>query len=171
MFPRLILAETASSTTDSEKILEEALNWSAATFGMDYRPGMIKRKAHVSQLTFYSDSIFKNLHPALLKISAKISARVPQYFGLNVEYRPSSFAITYDPLTLKNGVAPFSIEPRAEVPYSENKYFSTAPLPTEEHINLLEELEADLQDSGHQQWPEDKKPELPLGSRRISLEK
>jgi hypothetical protein len=168
LFTHVVSAETASSTTDSERVLEGALQWTAETFGLNYRAGMVKRKAHVSQLTFYSDSIFKNLNPVLLKIATKLSERVPQYFGTRVEYQPSSFAISYDPLTVKNGTSVFSIEPRAETPYDENKFFSTAPLPTEEHIKLLEELESDLQ---RDQRPVDKEPDAPLGGRRITLEK
>jgi hypothetical protein len=144
VYNSVLVAETASSTTDSEKVLEDALRWGSETFGLVYRPGMIKRKAYVSQLTFYSDAILPKLHPALLRASEKLSLRVPQYFGFDLKYRPSAFAISHDPLEIRNGAAPFSIEARAEVPYSESKYFSTAPLPTEEHIKLLEMLEADL---------------------------
>ncbi len=144
VFTNLLVVETASSTSDSEKILEDALVWTSKTFGLLYRPGMIKRKAHVSQLTFYSDSILPKLHPALLKVAQKLSTRVPQYFGHQLEYRPAAFTIMYDPMGIKNGASQFSVERRAETPYSENKYFSTAPLPTEEHIELLQSLEADM---------------------------
>jgi hypothetical protein len=147
VYSNVLVAETASSTTDSEKILEDALVWGSETFGLVYRPGMIKRKAYVSQLTFYSDSIFSKLNPALAKVAEKLNARVPQYFGRQLEYRPSAFAISYDPMSVKNGASQFSIEARAETPYTENKYFSTAPLPTEEHIELLQSLERDLVES------------------------
>jgi hypothetical protein len=144
IFTNVLVAETASSTTDSERVLEDALVWGAETFGLLYRPGMIKRKAYVSQLTFYSGSILPNLNPALLKVAKKLNSRVPEYFGYELKYKPSAFAISYDPLEIKNGAAQFSIEARSEVPSAENKYFSTAPLPTEEHIELLQTLEADL---------------------------
>jgi hypothetical protein len=45
----------------------------------------------------------------------------------------------------KYGIAPFSITRRAESRFSENKYFSEAPLPTDIHISLLEEFEAEVQ--------------------------
>jgi hypothetical protein len=144
VFDSVLVVETASSTTDSENVLEDALLWASETFGLVYRPGMIKRKAYVSQLTFYSDSIMPKLNPALLKVAQKLSARVPQYFGFDLRYKPSAFAITYDEMEIKNGAAQFSVEARAEAPFIQNKYFSTAPLPTEEHIALLQELEADF---------------------------
>lgn len=144
IFTNVMVVETASSTTDSEKILEDALLWGSETFGLLYRPGMIKRKAYVSQLTFYSESMLSKLNPALLRVAQILNARVPQYFGYELKYKPSAFAVSYDPLEIRNGAAQFSIEARAEVPYVENKYFSTAPLPTEEHIELLRTLESDL---------------------------
>ncbi len=143
VFSNVLVSETASSTTDSEAILEDALVWASQTFGLAYRPGMITRKAYVSQLTFYSDSVLAKLNPVLLKIAEKLSARVPQYFGFELKYRPTAFAISYDQLAIKNGASQFSIEMRSDTPHSENKYFSTAPLPTEEHIELLQKLEAD----------------------------
>jgi hypothetical protein len=144
IFSHVLVAETASSTADSERMLEDALVWGAETFGLLYRPGMIKRRAYVSQLTFYSESILPRLNPVLSRVAQKLNTRVPQFFGYDLKYRPSAFAISYDPLEIKNGAAQFSIEARTEVPYAENKYFSTAPLPTDEHIELLQTLEADM---------------------------
>src|SRR5580700_10260194 len=45
VFNNVLVSETASSTTDSEAILEDALAWASQTFGLAFRPGMIKRKA------------------------------------------------------------------------------------------------------------------------------
>jgi hypothetical protein len=144
VFDSVLVVETTSSTTDSENLLEDALVWASETFGLAYRPGMIKRKAYVSQLTFFSDGILHKLNPALLKVAQKLSTRVPEYFGYELKYKPSIVAISYDQLAIKNGTAQFSIELRGDTPFAENKYFSTAPLPTEEHIELLQELETEL---------------------------
>jgi hypothetical protein len=38
----------------------------------------------------------------------------------------------------------FSIERRAEVPFRDNKYFSSAPLPTQDHVAILQEIEKAL---------------------------
>lgn len=147
VFSHVLVAETASSTSDSERILEDALTWASGTFGLHYRSGMIKRKAYVSQVIFHSDHLLDKLHPSLLKISAMLNSRVPKYFGRELDYRPAGLTISYDPGSIKSGTSVFSIEPRAEIPYSEHKYFSTAPLPTEEHIELLGWLEKELNPS------------------------
>jgi hypothetical protein len=138
------VVETPSSTSDSEKILEDTLVWATETMGLTYQPGMIKRRAYVSQISFYSDMLLESINPSIAKLATRISARVPEFLGLTLRYQPVSLMIGYDPAATKWTLAAFSIERRAETPFSENKYFSTAPLPTEEHISALEAFEADL---------------------------
>jgi hypothetical protein len=144
VFSNVLVAETASSTTDSESILEDALLWASETFGLLYRPGMIKRKAYVSQLTFQSDVPLNTLHVALARLSSRISTIVPEFVGQSLKYEATGITIGYESLATKLTLANFTIERMADTPFSENKYFSQAPLPTEQHITLLKEFEADL---------------------------
>jgi hypothetical protein len=51
---------------------------------------------------------------------------------------------TTDPTLIKAGPAAFTIDRRAGKLFSENRYFSNAPLPKDEHIELIEELEKGL---------------------------
>lgn len=139
-----IVVDTASSTDDSVKVLEDALSWGAKAFGLAYKPGMLKRKTFLSQLTFYSDINLESLNPALAKVSKRLTTRVPEFFGQSLIYTPTALTVGYDPTSLKAGPAAFTIERRAETLFSENKYFSTAPLPTAEHITFLKEFEADI---------------------------
>jgi hypothetical protein len=61
----ILVVETRSNTADSKQILEEALLWGAGRFGLNYKPGMIKRFAYVSGLTFHSDVSSFNTNPAV----------------------------------------------------------------------------------------------------------
>jgi hypothetical protein len=139
-----ILVDTSSSTDDSEKVLEDALSWGAKAMGLAYKPGLIKRKAFVSQLTFHSDINLESLHPALSNLSKRLTGRVPLHFGQSVVYMPTAFSVGYDPTSIKAGPSAFTIERRNEIPFSENKYFSTAPLTTSEHLTFLNEFETDV---------------------------
>lgn len=143
IFTNAIYIDTASSTDDSEKIFHEALTWLSKDFGLRYQPEMVKRKTYVSQLTFHTD-VLDRLHPALSKLGQKLSTRVPQFYGQPLVYVPVIVNVGYDPLSVKAGPAPFTIERRADTLFSANKYFSSAPLPTDEHISTLEEFEADV---------------------------
>ncbi len=140
----LLVVETRSSTADSRKILEDMLIWGAANVGLNYKPGMIKRFGYVSDLTFYSDVPILSINPALTKLATKISLALSEIWQEPIQYEPHNLAVAHDPMARKYGIAPFSITHRTEARFSENKYFSEAPLPTDKHIALLEEFEAEI---------------------------
>jgi hypothetical protein len=145
IFPNLFVLETHSNTTDSKLILEEMFEWAKSEFGLTYDPSMILHWGYVSILTFYSDVniIAKANHPAD-KLAFKMSHAVSEIWGEPIAFESRGLSISHDPLTRKNGIASLLITPRAEVPYEENKFYSEAPLPTDMHIKLLEEFEADV---------------------------
>jgi hypothetical protein len=151
IFNTLLWVETRSNTNDSKKILEEMLNWAAEKFGFNYHSGMIKRFAYVSDLTFYSDVPLLNVSPALTNLAEKTSNAVSEIFQEPIHYDPISLSVGHDPLSRKYGIAPFSIARRAEALFSENKYFSEAPLPTDVHLSLLEEFESYIKLRSHQE--------------------
>jgi hypothetical protein len=145
IFNTLTTVETRSNTDDSKQILEEMLAWGAAKFGLNYKPGSIKHYAYISDLTFYSDvPLLGAACPFLVDLAAKTGAALTDIWQEPVTYHPANLAVAHDPLTRKNGIAPFVITHRAESKFSENKYFSEAPLPTNMHIAFLEEYEAGI---------------------------
>lgn len=145
IFNTVFVLETRSSTNDSKQILEEMLVWGAAKFGFNYNPGGIKRFAYVSNVTFYSDvPILGAASQPLIDLAAKTSAAVSEMWQEQIIYHPANLAVAHDPLSRKNGIAYFNITHRAEHKFSDNKYFSEAPLPTDIHIRFLEEFEAGI---------------------------
>lgn len=144
IFSTLIAVETRSNTLDSRRILEDALTWGAEKFGLKYSPGMIKRFAYVSNLSFYSDAPILGANSALANLAERTSGAVSEIWQEPIQYQPMSVAIGHDPLARKYGIAPFSITRRAESRFSDNKYFSEAPLPTDVHIKFLEQFEVEI---------------------------
>jgi hypothetical protein len=138
----LLVVETRSNTTDSKQILEEMLVWGTERFGLNYRAGMIKHFAYVSDLSFYSELPLLSVSPTLTTLAAKTSKALGDIWGDPVQFEPINLTVGHDPMARKYAIAPFSIARRAETKFSENKYFSEAPLPTDTHISLLEEFEA-----------------------------
>jgi hypothetical protein len=140
----VLTVETRTNTTDSKRILEEMLQWGSERFGLNYKPGTIKRFAYISDLTFYSDVPILSLNPSVANFADKLSKSISDIWQEPIKYEPMNFQIGHDPLARKNGIAPFSIIRRAQTRFSENKYFSEAPLPTDAHVALLEEFEAEV---------------------------
>jgi hypothetical protein len=141
IFTHGILLDTRVSTDVSAKLLHDTLLWAKTQLGLHYEEGMIKRQAFVSQLTFESTLKLTKLNPVLPKAESLISSRLSSSVGQPVHYETTAVLLNLDQSTTKLTPGPFTIERRAEIPFSDNKYFSSAPLSTEDHVGLLQEIE------------------------------
>ncbi|HWS90020.1 MAG TPA: hypothetical protein VN282_23830 [Pyrinomonadaceae bacterium] len=141
-----IAVETAASTDISEKILHDMLKWGANTLNINYHQDMIKRRAYVSGLLFSTEVSLNALHPKLRGVGERLSTSVANSLGHVFPYEVTGVFFGYDTTHTKPNAPIFTIERRADVPFSENKYFSTAPLPTDEHLRLLKDFEAALKE-------------------------
>ncbi len=145
IYDTIIVVETHSHTDDSKQIIEELLDWGKQKFGMSYTPEMIRHWAYVNNIMFYSDiPLLGKPDSPIAKLSSKTGNAVSKIWDETINYHPTAFAVGHDPATRKNAIAHFTLTRRAEAPFSENKYFSESPLPTDLHIKFLEELEADV---------------------------
>jgi hypothetical protein len=141
-----IVLETSATTEETEKALYAILEWGAEV-GLVFDPKMISRLLVVSTVAVYLDINLDNLHPVLKRIAAITSEAQSERMTIPLAYRTSGISISSNTLTSKFPTAAFTVERRVDVPDSTNKYFSSAPLHTSEHLNALEELEKALQKS------------------------
>jgi hypothetical protein len=144
IWPNALVIETRSNTTEAKELLGEILLWGKEKFNLTYSPEMITRYAYVSDLSFYSEAPILSVSPLWERIARKTGEALSEMWKDTIHYEPIEFKIGHDPLARKWGIAPFQITRRAEHKFSENKYFSEAPLPTDLHIALLEEYEAGI---------------------------
>jgi hypothetical protein len=136
--------DTTVSTQESRRLLEEALEWGKEELGLRYKPSMISRWNYASQLTFYSKVPLTGISPALQRLADGVTKSVGEMTQESLQYELISFHVDHDQLNRKHPLGAFSIQRRDNTPFSENKYFSNAPLPTDIHTKLLEQFEADL---------------------------
>jgi hypothetical protein len=144
IYDTLLVVETRTSTAVSRSILEEILVWGSEELGLNYKPNSIKRYGYISDVTFYSEAPLIDLPPAMVNIAARVSRELSDIWQEPVKYEPLNFNLGHDPTARKNPIAPFSIARRSEARFSENKYFSEAPLPTDKHWEILEQYEQDI---------------------------
>ena len=133
--------DTRSSTEESEAILKDTLAWATANLHINFNPAMVKRKAYDSHITFFSKVPLLITNPALDSLAKKVSSLVSSNLKLDSYFAPSGFLVTLDPELQKIPVSAFTIERRQNIAFSEDKYFSAAPLPTEVHLELVREFE------------------------------
>ena len=136
-----ILLDTRSSTDDSERILGELLEWATGQFKLHYRPEMIRRKAYVSNFTFNSDLPLLCPTTALTRLSRDLAKGVEESRSTQFDFQPTRIDIDFDRSQLQVAMAPLTIQRRSTAPFSDNKYFSEAPLRTQTHIDLVEKYE------------------------------
>jgi hypothetical protein len=144
IFTHGLIVDTRVSTDVSEKLLRDTLLWAKSEIGLHFEERMIKRKGFGSQLTFESEMKMSQLNPVISRIGEAISSRLSGTMGQPVTYEPTGILLNLDQSMSKLMPGAFSIERRAEVPFSEKKYFSNAPLATQDHIDLLKDFETTL---------------------------
>jgi hypothetical protein len=142
-----ILVDTLASTNGSKTILLDLLEWGRTALGISYENGLIRRWGYISHIIFTSDIPLLALYSSpLQKLAAKTSSVTEETFD-GLEYVPSQIWIGHDPSVRKNSIASLFIQHRVNTPYSENIFFSEAPLPTHLHIQFMREFERDVKDS------------------------
>jgi hypothetical protein len=128
----------------SAALLRDTLLWAKSELGLHFEERMIKRTDFGSQLTFESEMKFAKLNPVIGRIEEAVSSKLSSAMSQPVVYEPTAVLLNLDQSVSKLAPGVFSIERRAEVPFSENKYFSNAPLPTQDHIDILKDFEKTL---------------------------
>jgi len=144
IFSHGLMLDTRLSTDVSEKLLYDTLVWAKSELGLHFDERMIKRRGYGSQLTFESEMKMSKLNPAVGNISEAISSKLSASMGQAVAYEPIGLLFNLDQSVTKLMPGVFSIERRAEVPFSDKKYFSNAPLETKDHIEILKAFETYL---------------------------
>lgn len=133
--------DTTSSTRDSEELLVEALIWGAEHLRLHYSDDLIKRKSYVSHIMFYSDAPLLSVHPILDAVAKSISKEVTDNLKFPYVFHPRGISLGIDPAEQRIPVQPFTLERREGIAFSENKYWSAAPVSTDTHLALIEEFE------------------------------
>jgi hypothetical protein len=129
-----LIASTESSTNDSDKFLDEGIDSVVKEFGL-VRPAI--RKLYFSEMDIRLDQSISSLNPKLVQLANRISElrkEQPvafQFSGVTFLAEPSAQATT-------SGIL---IERKLNTAWEENIYYTRAPLPTDAHLQILEEFE------------------------------
>ena len=142
------LADTRSSTRDSDAFLERTLKSVSEAFGLEYDSSLIRMKGYINEVIYRSDRSLNALNPRLDRFCSRLrdlSNRPIETIALMFGRDPREAMMPSPTLPA------FSFERLANAPFSENRYYSKAPIDTEAHVKLLEEFEEIL--SGDEPTP------------------
>jgi hypothetical protein len=131
-----LVADSESSTVYSDAFLLEILTkLSDIVKGPSYEQ-IIRKKNYLSELFVSTNESLEIINPKLKQISKQLR----DDFGEDRFFEVGRISFWPDQLDRVNPI-PFSIERAVGVPFSENRYFSSAPLHTAQHIKLLDRFE------------------------------
>jgi hypothetical protein len=133
-----IAVDTRSSTDDAQKVLQDLLDAIKEAFGAVIQP---YRRFFLGHIIFRSNMNLSVLNPVLKHIADIVSSVTSQNASQPLTYEPSLVSVAVDSSRTNFAPGPFTIERRAQVPFSENLYFSGAPLETKEHLELIRQFE------------------------------
>ncbi len=144
-FPQLTSIGVAvrTSTDDAELVLNDLLEWVATKFGLDKTIAF--PSAFHNQLEFAFERPISAGFDRLQEIGNMITNLIVGY-GLKEcpTFEMNGFSMHFD-TTKTTAMKPlptfFAIEHRVGSPWTNNKYFSPAPLKTQDHKVVLEQLE------------------------------
>jgi len=137
-----LVANTWSSTQDTDAFLDDVLKSAASEFNLAYKPEIIRRRQYLSELNVKSLKNPVGVNPVLAQFANKITELLPLGVKLSYEFA----GVTFLPI---QGIAPVSISPfrferKLNTLPEEHKYYSTAPLHTGDHLKLLDWFESNL---------------------------
>jgi hypothetical protein len=137
-----LVATTKSSTNDSEAFLSNLLDSLSKEYSLVFNPSMIRRKMYLSEINVETTGSLSRTSPAINDFAGKISSALG--FTGELGFQPTGLIFGIDTTALplsKQLFSGFYFERKVGAPFSENRFYSKAPLPTHQHLALLEELE------------------------------
>jgi hypothetical protein len=132
-----LMAETRSSTRDTDDFLDELLKNICGIFNLPDHNQAIKERLYLSQLFVTTNKSLELINPKLKNISKHLS----DVYSYPYELGGISF---WSDQTSKKPNPQFTFERAVNVPFSQKRYFTSAGLHTDEHLDLLDKLEKAL---------------------------
>ncbi len=139
LFSDGVVADTRASTDDSDSFLHDVLTWLCNEHGfLDY--GETKpKKIYVSELFVTCEQSLGYLTQALADFRGEVARHDFGYGRHPIEVTGMVFGPDPQNTTLRSFT--FTFERVLNVPFAQNRYFSSSPFRTETHLDFLNKLE------------------------------
>jgi hypothetical protein len=136
MFSDGLVVDSGQSTDLSELFLADVLEFLSVQFGLTYTPEMVHKRIYVSEFIVRTTKDLSRLFAPLTAIRDGLQLLTGQSF------EPTGFGFGVDVTTSSARPAGFRFEREVGKSFSQNRYYSAAPLKTRQHEELIAQLEA-----------------------------
>jgi hypothetical protein len=132
-----IVAETRSNTKYTDAFLNDLMVFLTKSFRLRFEGSMVRESNYLSQVVVSSADFVKLADPKMDSYAKYLTSKF-RYSGTSTV---TGMHFGPDPATTGGKSYGLRLERKAATPFSENAYFSEAPLTTDTHIEALEKLE------------------------------
>jgi len=139
-----IMLDTRKGTEASLSAVKEIFEWAVIEFGLAIPEYGLQKIRFLNRFTFFSDALADVGGNPIRRLAASLSEHVAEITGQTRRYETIRIDIDFDRMEQQVPIAPLTIQRRITSPFEQNKFFTEAPLPTDTHIALIQQLEADI---------------------------
>lgn len=133
-----LVGDTRSSTSDTDAFVANVISSAVEKFDLVFHQEMIRRKLYVSELHVRSNRPLSRINPRL----ETFTSRLASLMGTQKDARLEPSSIGFWPAEpAPEGALRFIFERQLNTSASEQRYYSSAPLQTDDHLQLLNEFE------------------------------
>lgn len=138
------LITDAYDTRFAEIAMDDFTQWATEKFGFQARTSPSHR-TYTSAVICQFDKAIEPALGKLARLSELFSRALKDSYGWDYKYNLFRLGFNVDPKTIPHLRATnFLFERRVQVEYSTERYFCVAPLRTDDHIQLLKQIETDF---------------------------
>jgi hypothetical protein len=128
------------STDDADLVLNDFLKWGVESLNM--RPPQTKiRRDYASWLVVDFEGGLEPLLAKYTELHQLIRESYERTYETKIDFELQRLAFSNDPLKGQYVNVGYSIDRRINAPYELNRFFCVAPLRTEDHLKLLQQIE------------------------------
>ena len=137
-----LVVDTRAGTEAADEFLNDLISWAHTEFKTVALKALAIKHAYLSELSISMPNSLSFMHPKFAKFSKNLSVAMGSP-SAEASFEMTKFAFASDPLSNLKQVA-FRFEREDGTPFEEGRFYSMAPLKTEVHIKMLEQLEKAL---------------------------
>ena len=138
-----LVVNARSNSNIVDAFLNDLLEWVSTELGFEPLPNSVPERHHESALVLRAKKDIASVVGPLQELTTAMNELLGKENFVARRFQASGFILSSDPQAQgsRRIESRFLIDRRVGVPFAENIFYSQAPLPTDDHLALLERVE------------------------------
>lgn len=136
-----LVADCWSSTRDSEDFLKDVVTWLKLDHGLSLPSDRIAKTIYMSELIVTTEKNPESINPKMERFCQFVADKVSSVGRDNPGYTMGGLSLWVKDHNQSNPAPQYRFELKAGTPLEERRFYSAAPVTTDDHIAILNEHE------------------------------